>query len=194
MIRVLVVDDHPALRAGLRAVLDAEPGIAFAGESSGEEESVWPVMNRNRPDLILLDYHLPRGDGLQLCYRIKHEVPAPRVIVFSAYANANLALPAALAGADGLLAKDVGARDLFHSIRAVHAGERLVPPVSAASLEEASERLDPGQRALIAMLLDGCGEAEIADTIRQDPRDVRNAVHRILHTLRLDIPTTGTRG
>ena len=59
MIRVVVIDDHPALRAGLHAVLDAEPGIVFAGESDGDEESVWPLLNRTTPDLALLDYHLP---------------------------------------------------------------------------------------------------------------------------------------
>lgn len=188
MIRVVIVDDHPALRAGLRAVLDAEPGIVFAGESGGDEESLWPAINRSRPDLILLDYHLPRGDGMQLCYRIKHNVPAPRVIVFSAYASPALALPARLAQADGLLAKDVGARDLFHAVRAVYGGERLIPPVSATVLEEAFVHLDPEHHALIGMLLDGAPEADVATTLGIERRDVRNAVHRILHALRLDIP------
>ncbi len=188
MIRVVIVDDHPALRAGLRAVLDAEPGIVFAGESGGDEESLWPILNRSRPDLMLLDYHLPRGDGLQLCYRIKHEVPAPRVIIFSAYASPSLSLPAMLAQADGLLAKDLGARDLFHAIRAVYGGERLIPPVSATVLEDAFERLDADHHALIGMLLDGTSEADVAETLGLERREVRHAVHRILHALRLDIP------
>jgi DNA-binding NarL/FixJ family response regulator len=79
VIRVIVVDDHPALRAGLHTVLDSEPGIAYAGESNGSEESLWPLLRRVEPDVVLLDYHLPKGDGLQLCYRIKHHVPAPGV-------------------------------------------------------------------------------------------------------------------
>lgn len=194
MIRVVIVDDHPALRAGLHAVLDAEPGIVFAGESAGDEESVWPVINRSRPDLILLDYHLPRGDGLQLCYRIKHQVPAPRVIVFSAYASPSLALPASIAQADGLLAKDLGARELFHSIRAVYGGERLVPPISATVLEEAFERLEPDHHALVGMLLDGTAETDVAETLGVERREVRHAVHRILHSLRLDIPSASARG
>jgi DNA-binding NarL/FixJ family response regulator len=189
MIRVLIVDDHPALRAGLHAVLDAEPGIVFAGESAGDEESVWPAINGARPDLLLLDYHLPRGDGLQLCYRVKQQVPAPRVIVFSAYASPSLALPARLAQADGLLAKDVGARDLFHAIRAVHGGERPLPPVSVTVLEEALDRLEPEHAPLVGMLLDGAGESDVADTLHMERRDVRHAVHRILRALRLDIPS-----
>src|SRR5690606_19455913 len=134
MIRVVVVDDHPALRAGLETVLASEPGIHCAGSSSGDEESVWPLLRRVEPDLILLDYHLPKGDGLQLCYRIKQQVPAPKVIIFSAYASPELMLPAQLAGADGLLSKGVGARELFETIRSVEAGERQVGEPSAVVL------------------------------------------------------------
>ena len=149
MIRVVVIDDHPALRAGLQTVLDAEPGIVFAGESGGDEESVWPLLNRVEPDLILLDYHLPRGDGLQLCYRIKQQVPAPRVIIFSAYASPSLALPASLAQADGLLAKGRRRARPLHASARSYAGERLLPPISRRPCSRRrSSGLDPDDRAL----------------------------------------------
>lgn len=188
MIRVVIADDHPALRAGLRTVLDAEPGIVVAGEADGDEERLWPVLNHVKPDLVLLDYHLPRGDGLQLCYRIKRQPPAPKVILFTAYASPALALPAALARADGLIAKGVGARELFDAIRLVNRGERLLPAISRTVLEEGSANLDTDDRALVGMLLDGATEAEIATTLRLPTRDVRHAVHRILAALQLDIP------
>jgi len=188
MIRVAVVDDHPALRAGLRTVLDLEPGIVFAGESDGAEENVWPMLNSVRPDLVLLDYHLPRGDGLQLCYRIKHDVPAPKVIVFTAYASPSLALPATLARADGMVAKGAGARELFSAIRTVYGGDGLLPPISARSLEETTSELLGDDRAVVGMLLDGASDAEIAETLRLRPRDVRHSVQRILSALRLDVP------
>jgi DNA-binding NarL/FixJ family response regulator len=188
MIRVVVIDDHPALRAGLHTVLDAEPGIVYAGESDGEEESVWPLLNRVQPDLVLLDYHLPHSDGLQLCYRIKQRIPAPRVIVFSAYAGPALTLPARLAKADGLLDKGVPARDLFEAIRLVNRGERLLEPVSRALMEDAEKRLEPGELPLVAMLLDGASEQEIARVLRSEPRDVGHTAQRILSRLRLDVP------
>jgi len=188
MIRVAVVDDHPALRAGLRTVLDLEPGIVFAGESDGSEEQVWPMLDLVRPDLLLLDYHLPRGDGLQLCYRVKQQVPAPNVIVFTAYASPALALPAALARADGMLPKGAGARELFAAIRRVHGGDTLLPAISASALEEAAGELLGNDRALVGMLLDGASEAEIAQTLRLESRRVRHAVQRILSALRLDVP------
>jgi DNA-binding NarL/FixJ family response regulator len=116
------------------------------------------------------------------------------VIVFSAYASSGLALPATLAQADGLLSKDVGARDLFHGIRAVYGGERLIPPVSAALLEDAYGRLPAEHHAMVGMLLDRTSEADIASTLAIERREVRHAVHQMLHALRLDIPAAGVRG
>ena len=188
MIRVAVVDDHPALRAGLQTVLDAEPHIVCVGESNGAEEHIWPMLNLVQPDVLLLDYHLPRGDGLQLCYRIKHNVPTPRIIIFTAYASPTLALPATLARADGVLAKGAGARDLFSAIRLVYAGEQLLPPISAKVLEDASAELLGEDRALVGMLLDGASEAEVAQALRLPAKDVRHSVQRILSALRLDVP------
>ena len=191
MIRVVIVDDHPALRAGLQTVLESEPGIVFAGESSGEEESLWPLLKRVEPDLILLDYHLPRGDGLQLCYRIKQQIPAPRVIIFSAYASPELMLPAQLAHADGLMNKGIGARELFETIRRVAKGERLIGEPSAAVLRETMGRVPEADRALTGMLLDGASEQEIARSTRQELKDVRHAVQRVLSTLRQSAPVAG---
>ena len=189
MIRIAIVDDHPALRAGLRTVLTSEPGIVYAGESSGDEESLWPMLNTARPDLVLMDYHLPHGDGLQLCYRVKQDLPAPRVIVFSAYASSELSLPAMLAGADAVLSKAVGARELFEAIRLVNRGERLLEPLSATALRESSARIPERDRVLMGMLLDGASEPEAAQTLRVEPRDVRHIVQRTLRALRLDIPS-----
>lgn len=188
MIRVVVVDDHPALRAGLHTVIDAEPGIVFAGEGDGNEETLWPLLERARPDLVLLDYHLPHGDGFQLCYRIKHRMTPPQVLVYSAYASPALALPAALARADGLVDKGLGARDLFDAIRRVHGGERLLPAVSRVHLEEAGARLRGSDQALVAMLLDGATEADAAAALDDEPQVVQRQVQRILGALRLDVP------
>ena len=191
MIRVIVVDDHPALRAGLQTVLESEPGIVFAGESNGEEESLWPLLRRVEPDVVLLDYHLPRGDGLQLCYRIKQNVPAPRVIIFSAYASPDLIVPAQLAHADGLMNKGVGARELFETIRRIAKGEQLLGDASAAVLREAMGRIPDEERALAGMLLDGTTELEAARTLRLDVKDVRHAVQRTLSALRQSAPIAG---
>lgn len=184
MIRVVVVDDHPALRAGLQTVLESEPNVVYAGESNGEEETVWPLLRRVDPDVVLLDYHLPRGDGLQLCYRIKQQVPAPKVIIFSASASPELMLPAQLARADGLMNKGTGARELFETIRRVADGERLIGEPSGAVLRETLNRIPEHDRALMSMLLEGTPEVEAGRTLGLAVKEVRHAVQRTLSALR----------
>jgi DNA-binding NarL/FixJ family response regulator len=169
MIRVVVVDDHPALRAGLRALLDTEPGIVYVGESDGDETSVWRVLRRARPALVLLDYHLPGGDGLQLCHRIKQWQSPPKAAILTAYASPTLALAATIAGADALVAKDVGALDLFDVVRRVNRDERIVPPISPSTLEQGCAGLDADDRALVGLLLGGTTEADAACALRREP-------------------------
>jgi len=192
MIRIAVIDDHPALRAGLRTVIDAEPGLVFVGESAGDEESVWPLLRRTEPDLILLDYHLPHGDGLQLCHRIKRQLPVPKtpkVLVYSAYASPELSLPAALAGADGVVDKGLAARELFEAIRLVHRCERLLGDPSQTVVRSELERLEERDRALVGLLLNGAGDAEAAEALQMEPSEVQHATLRILGTLRAQVPT-----
>jgi DNA-binding NarL/FixJ family response regulator len=191
MIRVVVIDDHPALRAGLQTVIESEPGIVYAGESDGGEESLWPLLRCVEPDVVLLDYYLPKGDGLQICYRIKQQVLAPGVIIFSAYVSPDLMLPAQLAKADAILNKGVGARELFQAIRGVAAGERLVGTPSSALLHEAHAHILEEDRALIGMLLDGTADAEAAHILGRSVPDVRHAVQRTLSALRHSAPAVG---
>jgi DNA-binding NarL/FixJ family response regulator len=191
MIRIVVIDDHPALRAGVRTVIDSEPGLVYAGESDGREESVWPLLRRTRPDLVLLDYHLPTTDGLQLCHHIKRGLTPPRVLVYSAYASPPLALPAMLANADGLIDKGLPARDLYESIRIVCRGERLIPEVSRYLLAEALEQLDEDDRPIVGMLLDGASDAEIAGVLRCEASDVEHATRRILARLSATVQIAG---
>jgi DNA-binding NarL/FixJ family response regulator len=189
MIRIAIVDDHPALRAGLRTVIDAEPGLVFAGESNGQEESLWPLLRRTRPDLVLLDYHLPESDGLQLCYRIKRQITPPKVLVYSAYASPALALPARIAGADGVIDKGLAARDLFEAIRLVYGGEQLLADTSQFVLREAMEQLEDGDRPIVGLMLDGSNTVEIAEVLRMSPDDVEHAVRRILAALSTHVRT-----
>jgi DNA-binding NarL/FixJ family response regulator len=191
MIRVIVIDDHPALRAGVRTVIDAEPGLVFAGESNGKEESVWPLLRRTTPDVVLLDYHLPDNDGLQLCHHIKRHLTPPRVLVYSAYASPPLALPALLARADGLIDKGLPARELFEAIRLVNRGERIIPEMSRYLLHEALEELEPEDRPIVGMLLDGATDADVADVLKVEPSAVEQATRRILARLTATVPVAG---
>lgn len=80
MIRVLIIDDHSAIRTGLEAALKHSPDVVPVGAGSDE---LWPLFKRTAPDLVLLDYHLPGQDGLILCHRLKNTTLPPRVIIYS---------------------------------------------------------------------------------------------------------------
>jgi DNA-binding NarL/FixJ family response regulator len=189
MIRVVVVDDHPAVRAGLMTVLRAEPGIVPVGEASTAAE-LWPQLQRAAPDVVLLDYHLPDADGLRLCRRVKAKVPAPAVLVYSAYVDATLVIPARLAGADGLVHKSAPALELYEALRTVAGGGRVMPEVSREMLEQASERVDPQDLPVLSMLVDGATPADVAAAMRIEGEEVSRRIDRLLSRLRVDVPAS----
>lgn len=186
MIRVLIVDDHPAMRAGLTAVLRAEPGVlplgavASAGDIPG-------LVRRTVPDVVVLDYHLPSDDGLAVCRRLKREAPASRVLLYSAFTDAALVVPAILAGADGLLNKGVPAAQLCDAVRSLARGERVLPPVTRAFMEPASGRLEAEDLPILAMLLDGEPLEEVARTLRIDLAEADERLDAMLRRLRVDM-------
>jgi DNA-binding NarL/FixJ family response regulator len=186
MIRILIVDDHPAMREGLSAVLRAEPGLVPL--AAAESEADLPIaLNRTKPDVVLLDYHLPGRDGLALCRQIKRMVPAPAVLLYSAYAGAALAIPAHLAGADGLMHKGVPAPELYDAIRTVARGERIMPPVSHELLQQASTSIDPDDLPILGMVLNDTAVGDIATTLRRDPSDVSARIDRMIQQLRIEV-------
>jgi DNA-binding NarL/FixJ family response regulator len=189
MIRVLLVDDHPALRAGLMTVLRGEPGFVPVG-AAADDGDLWPLLNRTRPDVLLLDYHLPGRDGLVLCRRVKQSVPAPRVVLYSAYADASLAIPSMLAGADGLIHKGTPAHELFEALRTVVGGKVVLPPISRELLDAASARLEPEDLPILGMLLDRTPHAEIATTIDIQPEALGQRIDRMIERLRVEVPAS----
>lgn len=187
MIRVLLVDDHPALRAGLYTVLRAEPGIVPQAAVASPREALAEI-ERGIPDLVLLDYHLQEGDGLTLCHRLKSQADPPGVLIYSAYADARLTIPAMVAGADGVANKAAPAEELFDAIRVISKGGTLLPPVSRELLEEASARLDPDDLPILGMLMDRTGRDEIARVLRIPPKALEERVARMLAALRVETP------
>ena len=187
MIRIAIVDDHPALRAGLNTVLDAEPGLVVAGVATNREQ-LFPMLRRTAPDVVLLDYHLPDGDGLILCRQIKHLIPAPRVILYSAYTNDRLRLAAIVAGADGALNKSAPAHELFDAVRSVARGERLLEAPRPEILALAGQDLSARDAALLAMLIHGTPTPVAASVVGEQPQTIEARIHRLLRHLRVETP------
>jgi DNA-binding NarL/FixJ family response regulator len=116
MIRVLVVDDHPVLRAGLEAVLRAEPGFRCVG-AAADGDAMWRLLRRTRPDVVVLDHRLGTEDGVVLCRALKAEPVPPAVLLYTADPTSELRVEALDAGAAGLVDKAVGVDVLFDAIR-----------------------------------------------------------------------------
>lgn len=116
MIRVLVVDDHPVLRAGLEAVLRAEPGFRCVGGAE-DGETMWRLLRRMRPDVVVLDHRLGEEDGIELCRALRAEPEPPSVLVYTADPTAAVEASAKSAGASGIVDKQVDVDVLFDAIR-----------------------------------------------------------------------------
>lgn len=189
MIRILLVDDHPALRAGLTAVLRAEPGLVPLDAASSVAD-LWPALNRTKPDVVVLDYHLPGDDGLVVCRQVKRTMPAPAVLLYSAYADASLTIPAVLAGADGIVNKSAPAGELFDAIRRIARGEKVLPPISRELLDGAGEKIDPDDLPILGMALSDTPHGEIADALGVEPAEISKRLDRMVARLKVEVPAS----
>jgi DNA-binding NarL/FixJ family response regulator len=164
---LVLVDDHPAVRAGLRGLLEAEDDLRVVA-TAGTAREGFEAISDLRPAVALLDLHLPDDDGLSLCLRTRTLSAPPRVVVYSAFADAALAVRAAIAGANVVVPKATSPRTLLAVLRKVGAG--ATPPVlEPQALREAGERLDPDDLPILGMLAHGVSEDEIAATLGLDP-------------------------
>jgi two-component system NarL family response regulator len=178
-ISILVVDDHPALRAGLGGLLSQEPGLHFVGAVADEREMT-EAIERDRPDVVVLDYALARGDGLSACFRAKQRPRPPAVVLYSAYVDQVFAVPAAVAQADAIVAKSAPVDELLEAIRFVAAGRNDVPQPDPELLQAASSRLQEADLPVLGMLLARVPVPEIAETLDTAPADVRARALRII--------------
>src|SRR6185295_13061171 len=164
---LVIVDDHPAVRAGLRGLIDDEPGLRVAATAATAREG-FDAIAHAQPQVALVDLHLPDDDGLSLCLRTRALPNPPRVVIYSAFADANLAVCAAIAGADAVLPKTASPRALLAVLR----GE-LRPPLDPRALRTVGAALDPEDLAILGMLAHGVSEREVAATLGLEPELAR---------------------
>jgi DNA-binding NarL/FixJ family response regulator len=132
-IRILVVDDHPVVRAGLVTILGTQPDFVVVGEAEDADTAVNRLLTL-RPDVLLLDLEMPGGDGVDVLNRARESGSDARALVFTAFDADDRILAAVRAGAQGYLLKGAPREELFRAIRVVHAGGSLLEPVVASKL------------------------------------------------------------
>ncbi|MGK5678285.1 response regulator [Actinoplanes sp. URMC 104] len=142
MIRILLVDDHPVVRHGLRGMLDAEPDLTVVGEASSGAEGVAQAVAL-RPDVVLMDLRMPGGDGVSATEQIVASAPGVRVMVLTTYESDRDILRAIEAGAGGYLLKDASPAELADAVRAAARGETVLAPSVASTLVRQVRRPAP---------------------------------------------------
>ena len=183
MTRIVIVDPQPASRAGLAMLLRGEPGLVPVGTLTGAHDGA-DFIARHRPDVVLVEHHLPDGDGPSLCRRLRALEKPPHVIFYTADPDPSLGLLARVAGAAGLVDKAAEPAVLFEAIRVVARGGSALPPLPASELDAAAHRVEPDDLALLAMLVDRTPLADVADALRLDRRRLARRTEALLGRLR----------
>ncbi len=165
LIRVAVLDDHAAVRAGLEAILGAAPDMVSVGSAHGEAELCW-LLRRADPAVLILDVHHPGLHGLALSVRLKRQSARPRIVLYTGRGGQLLSVAAAVAGVDAVVAKSDSERALLEAIRATARDAHPPRAVSLRAQRRAAARLEPADRAILAMRLAGTSWTEIAATLR----------------------------
>jgi DNA-binding NarL/FixJ family response regulator len=183
VIRVAVLDDHPAVLAGLQRLLERTNDLVPIA-AVDQPEALFRELHSRRADVVILDYDLARGDGLTLCQRLKERVRPPVVVIYTAYSGPTLAVAARVAGADALIDKRAPATELLEAVRHVAAGDIVMPEIPPELLTAAIERLESDDVPVAGMLLAGTSHDGIAETLDTDRRDIAGRVRRIIGQLR----------
>jgi DNA-binding NarL/FixJ family response regulator len=184
MIRVLSVDDHPLLREGIAAMVNAESDMKLVAEATNGQEAI-EKFRLHRPDVTLMDLQMPALNGIEAIIGIRSEFPNARVIVLTTYAGDVQVLRALKAGARGYILKAHVCRELLDTIRAVHAGQKRIPPEVAAELAEHCAEDDLSSREMDVLRLIAAGNANkaIAGRLSITEETVKSHVTNILAKL-----------
>jgi two-component system, NarL family, response regulator DevR len=191
-IRVLIVDDHELVRAGMRTLLAADPEIEVVAEAASGTQALARARER-QPQVVLLDAHLPDIGGAEVCRRLHAELPGVAVAMLTTFSNDELVRAGVRAGANGYLLKDIERLDLGRNIRALARGEAVIDPkvaplvLAAARLAgqsaESDQTLSERQRDVLRLVAEGRSNREIAERMYLSELTVKGYIEEILRQL-----------
>jgi two-component system, NarL family, response regulator len=184
IIRILVVDDHPVVRAGLASMLSTIPGLAVCGAASSGEEAL-ELIDAERPDVLLLDLRMPGMTGIELLRSIRLLPFPPKALVLTSYESDEEIYRAIEAGAQGYLLKSTPQGEIVAAIQAVHDGRHYIPPRIAARLAERMVRSALTQRELeiLEMVVRGLTNRQIGSALGISENTARNHINSIIRKL-----------
>ena len=183
MLRIALLDDHPAVLAGLHRLISSEPDLTIAAVASTAHELAHEL-DGLRADVLVLDYDLARTDGLTHCHRIKSRSHPPAVLIYSAYAGPALNVAARAAQADGVVDKAEPVQTLLTALRRVANGEVVMPPIPRDVFDAAVAKLDDDDLPVFAMLFDREPHDAIAHALRAEEAEIARRARRIVGRLR----------
>ena len=193
--RLLLVDDHEVVRAGLRTLLDLEADLEVVGEAPSGEEALG-LAQRLRPDLVLLDVVMAGLGGVETCRALRSLPRPPRVLMLTSYSDDDAVISSILAGASGYLLKNTSRAELLRAIRAVAAGQELIDPSVTGKVtrrltqlarapEPLPDPLSEREREVLALIARGCTNREIAERLVISEKTAGHHVSHILVKLGL---------
>lgn len=180
MIDVLIIDDHPALRAGLARLLEADGDVRVVARASGGIEGV-VLAREHRPDVVLIDLEMPDLDGAAATRRILAENPCARIVALTSFGDRPLIDEVLEAGAVGYVNKDAEPDELLHAVRAAASDAPVSPGAAPESLAARRDhatimRLTERERQVLALVADGCANTVIALRLGISHKTVRNTL------------------
>jgi DNA-binding NarL/FixJ family response regulator len=179
---VVVIEDHPAVSAGVERLLGSEPDLEVAGVAVGLGEAI-PLAERLRPDVAIVDVHLADGNGIHLAQELIDRRLARSVVIYTAFEDDVVGLSAVVAGASAVVSKGRLGSELIAAVRAAARGGSVRPRVTIDGLVEAAGRVDPDDIPILGMLVHGTSPAEIGQVLGVHERELAGRRKRMLRVL-----------
>ncbi|WP_428911572.1 response regulator [Niallia sp. Krafla_26] len=199
-IRVMLVDDHTIVRKGLRLILELHDRIEVCGEAASLKETI-EMITVGRPDVILLDFKLPDGDGIEGCKKIRKQFPEIKILILTAYSQDHIVMEAIRAGANGYLLKNIKSDELIKSVFNVFENESVLDPsVTEVIFKQlhtrnhpTEQQLSPRETDILNMISKGSTNKEIAESLYISEKTVRNYISNLFKKINVHNRTKAAR-